>query len=220
MRALWASLVPDPKAALREHMGAVLAHLSDGLGDRMWRAREASCAALAELLPGRGIDDLQSALTDLHLRLLRALDDVKETVRAAAATAWRSLCSACVRLADGANSSSARAQSVLDVALPALLDHGLLNASDEVRRLCAKQLLKLCTASADHLAPHTVKLVPALLENLSVLEDPMLSYAQLQAERAGVPERAPSLSTSGSTPVCEMSPPTQASLRMRSSRRG
>ena len=42
MRALWASLVPDPKAALREHMGAVLAHLSDGLGDRMWRAREAS----------------------------------------------------------------------------------------------------------------------------------------------------------------------------------
>ena len=42
MRALWASLVPDPKAALREHMGAVLAPLSDGLGDRMWRAREAS----------------------------------------------------------------------------------------------------------------------------------------------------------------------------------
>ena len=158
MRALWASLVPDPKAALREHMSAVLAHLSDGLGDRMWRAREAShlpdeearartclvkkssshtqasCAALAELLPGRGIDELQAALTDLHLRLLRALDDVKETVRAAAATAWRALCSACVRLADGANSSSVRAQSVLDVALPALLDHGLLNASDEAQQ--------------------------------------------------------------------------------------
>ena len=106
------------------------------------------------------------------------LDDIKETVREAAKAAWRALCSACVRLSEGTCEAAAR--GVLEAALPVLLE-AMATPSDEVRRLSAKQLLKLCAAASAHLAPHTTALVPALLESLSVLEDPTLNYLQQQA---------------------------------------
>merc|ERR1719274_93142 len=50
MKQVWSALVPEPKKALSAHLPAVLIHLSDGLTDRLWRARESSAGALAELL--------------------------------------------------------------------------------------------------------------------------------------------------------------------------
>uniref|UniRef100_A0A7S4BN83 Non-specific serine/threonine protein kinase n=2 Tax=Chrysotila carterae TaxID=13221 RepID=A0A7S4BN83_CHRCT len=190
MRQLWTSLVSDPKKVLDEHFGAVLQHMCDGLIDRLWRARESSSLALAELLPGRSLIQVRPQLVDLHVRLMRAMDDVKETVRNAAATAWRALCSTCLRLSDGAHVSEAAAAEVLALVLPVLLESGLGNATEEVRRLCTKQLLKLCQVAGAHLAPFTTRIVPYLLENLSGLEDPMLNYLQLQAANVGVSEQA------------------------------
>ena len=81
MKAVWTELVPVPKKALTTHLTAVLAHLKAGLTDRLWRAREASCLALADLLPGREWDELKDSLEALTTALMRALDDIKETVR-------------------------------------------------------------------------------------------------------------------------------------------
>lgn len=186
MRQLWASLVPDPKQALTAHLQPILRHLCDSLGDRLWRAREGACLGLAELLPGRTHAELAPMLAELHTKLLRALDDIKETVRAGAKAAWRALCSACVRLTDGSKATEAEAGSVLAVVLPALLDGGLLNASDEVRAACTRQLLKLVQGAGPHLASHTPRLVPFLVDSLSSLEDPSLLYMQHHAPGLGV----------------------------------
>jgi proteasome component ECM29 len=196
----------------------VLAHVLEGLGDRMWRAREAACLALSELLPGRTYAQLAPVLGELHTKLLRVLDDVKETVREAALKGWRALCSACVRFVEpagggGAGKSDATAaggggggkgigsattttaaavgpaardaMALLSELVPLLLETGMQQPAAEVRDRASKQLLKLARAAGDAIGDHAPKLVPALLESLSSLEDPALSYLQLQTGRMG-----------------------------------
>ncbi len=80
---MWSSLVADTRKALSAHLDPILAHLTDCLVGREWRAREASCAALAEILSGRTFDEIGSRLAEIHARLLRALDDIKDSVRRA-----------------------------------------------------------------------------------------------------------------------------------------
>ena len=113
MRALWATLVPDPAPELTAHLQPVLAHVLEGLGDRMWRAREAACLARSELLPGRTYAQLAPVLGELHTKLLRVLDDVKETVREAALKGWRALCSACVRFGEPAGGGALPAEHLV-----------------------------------------------------------------------------------------------------------
>lgn len=40
----------DPKQALDAHFSAIVAELLRNMGGRLWRNREAACAALADLL--------------------------------------------------------------------------------------------------------------------------------------------------------------------------
>ncbi len=181
MKALWSALVPDAKATLSIHFDAVLAHLLAGLGDRAWRAREASALALAELVPQCDAGNFTAQAAVLFRALLRALDDIKESVRNASQGAWRALCSATNRLSDGGTSSPADARAVLDAILPILLDKGLTHSEAEVRALCGKQILKMTATAGANLAPHTPLLVPFLLEALSSLEDPRLAYTQQHA---------------------------------------
>ena len=50
MTQIWTALVPEPKAALDAHFGAIADELLKEMGGRMWRSREAACLALADLL--------------------------------------------------------------------------------------------------------------------------------------------------------------------------
>lgn len=50
MGHIWRALVPEPRRALEAHFGAVAAELLREMGGRLWRSREAACAALADLL--------------------------------------------------------------------------------------------------------------------------------------------------------------------------
>ena len=53
MGHIWRSLIDDPKKALDTHFGAVARELLREMGGRLWRNRQAACAALADLLQGR-----------------------------------------------------------------------------------------------------------------------------------------------------------------------
>ena len=77
------------------------------------------------------------------------------------------------RLCDGALAPASQASEVLGMLLPGLIERGISHSSDDVRALCTKQLLGMCKAAGTHIRPHVVKLVPALLETLSVIEDPV-----------------------------------------------
>lgn len=53
MTHIWAALVPEPRAALDTHFGAIADELLREMGGRMWRNREAACLGLADLLQVR-----------------------------------------------------------------------------------------------------------------------------------------------------------------------
>ena len=129
-------------------------------------------------------------LGEIQIRLLRAVDDIKESVRAEATKAWRGLTSVSCRLCDHNTAPAAQAQGVLAALLPTLLDFGISHAQDEVRRMATRQLLKLCEVAGPRISPHVVKLVPVLLESLSVAEDPTLNYLQQNTSNTGISESA------------------------------
>ena len=71
---------------------------------------------------------------------MRAVDDIKESVRKAALSAWRALSSVINRLCDGTLAPAAQAEEVLSLVLPTLLELGISHSSDDVRALCTKQV--------------------------------------------------------------------------------
>ena len=50
MAYIWRALVPEPRKALEAHFDAVAAELLREMTGRLWRSREAACAALGDLL--------------------------------------------------------------------------------------------------------------------------------------------------------------------------
>ena len=53
MGHIWRSLVDDPKKTVDAHFGAIMSELLREMGGRLWRNRQAACAALSDLLQGR-----------------------------------------------------------------------------------------------------------------------------------------------------------------------
>ncbi|PIO30199.1 hypothetical protein AB205_0202450 [Aquarana catesbeiana] len=72
-------------------------------------------------------------------------------------------------------------QKTIAVLLPCLLDKGIMSTVTEVRALSINTLVKISKSAGELLKPHTPKLIPALLESLSVLEPQVLNYLSLRA---------------------------------------
>lgn len=105
-------------------------HLTDG----QWRVRESCCAALAELLTGGGgaLEPVLHRLPDMWTTLFRVRDDIKESVRLAAAKTLEVLSRVCVRLCEQQDAPKASAQT-MELVLPVLLETGLNSTVAEVR---------------------------------------------------------------------------------------
>jgi proteasome component ECM29 len=186
--AIWAALVADPRAALDEHFDAIVAELLRDLGGRLWRAREAAAGALADALTGRRWAQLQRHFGECWTMTLRALDDIKESVRVAAAGLARTLAALTVRLCDAsATADAADAAAALAVALPLLLRQGVPAQAGEVRGLAVRTVSQIADkAAADALRPHLGDVIAVMLESLSSLEDSRLSYVTQHAAAVGI----------------------------------
>jgi proteasome component ECM29 len=53
MAHIWKLIVTDPKKAIDEHYDVIVEDLLIQSGSRLWRSREASCLALADIIQGR-----------------------------------------------------------------------------------------------------------------------------------------------------------------------
>lgn len=53
MSHIWKSLVEDSKKAIDEYFDLIVDDLLIQCGSRLWRSREASCLALADIIQGR-----------------------------------------------------------------------------------------------------------------------------------------------------------------------
>ena len=77
MRSIWKSLVKEPKKAIDEYFEQIMKDLLENMGNRLWRTRQASCAALGDLLNGRQASELQPYMQDLWNMCFRALDGTR-----------------------------------------------------------------------------------------------------------------------------------------------
>ncbi|XP_037979486.1 proteasome adapter and scaffold protein ECM29 isoform X1 [Motacilla alba alba] len=178
MTSIWNALVTD-KSMVDKYMKEILEDLISNLTSNLWRIRESSCLALNDLLRGRPLDDVIDKLPEIWEVLFRVQDDIKETVRKAAELALKTLSKVCVKMCDP--SKGAAGQKTIAVLLPSLLDKGIVSTVAEVRSLSINTLVKISKSAGTMLKPHAPKLIPALLESLSVLEPQVLNYLSFSA---------------------------------------
>uniref|UniRef100_A0A673VC60 Ecm29 proteasome adaptor and scaffold n=1 Tax=Suricata suricatta TaxID=37032 RepID=A0A673VC60_SURSU len=201
MTSIWNALVTD-KTMVDKYLKEILQDLVKNLTSNMWRVRESSCLALNDLLRGRPLDDIIDKLPEIWETLFRVQDDIKESVRKAAELALKTLSKVCVKMCDPAK--GAAGQRTIAVLLPCLLDKGMMSPVTEVRALSINTLVKISKSAGAMLKPHAPKLIPALLESLSVLEPQVLNYLSLRAtdqEKAAMDSAR--LSAAKSSPMME-----------------
>uniref|UniRef100_A0A5F9DC61 Ecm29 proteasome adaptor and scaffold n=1 Tax=Oryctolagus cuniculus TaxID=9986 RepID=A0A5F9DC61_RABIT len=201
MTSIWNALVTD-KSMVDKYLKEILQDLVKNLTSNMWRVRESSCLALNDLLRGRPLDDIIDKLPEIWETLFRVQDDIKESVRKAAELALKTLSKVCVKMCDPAK--GAAGQRTIAVLLPCLLDKGMMSPVTEVRALSINTLVKISKSAGAMLKPHAPKLIPALLESLSVLEPQVLNYLSLRAtdqEKAAMDSAR--LSAAKSSPMME-----------------
>ncbi|XP_068090418.1 proteasome adapter and scaffold protein ECM29 isoform X2 [Hyperolius riggenbachi] len=178
MTSIWDALVTD-KATVDKYVNEILQDLINNLTSNTWRVRESSCLALNDLMRGRQLDDIVDKLPEIWETLFRVQDDIKESVRKAAELALKTLSKVCIKMCE--SSKGLAGQRTIAVLLPCLLDKGIMSTVTEVRALSINTLVKISKSAGELLKPHTPKLIPALLESLSVLEPQVLNYLSLRA---------------------------------------
>ncbi|XP_061108083.1 proteasome adapter and scaffold protein ECM29 isoform X2 [Conger conger] len=200
MTSIWDALVTD-KTLVDKYLKEILQDVLTNLTNNLWRVRESSCLALNDLIRGRQLDDIIDRLAEMWETLFRVRDDIKESVRKAADMALKTLSKVCVRMCE---SSGTAAQRTVGVLLPTLLDKGIVSTVVEVRTLSIQTLVKISKSAGSRLKPHTPRLIPALLESLSVLEPQVLNYLSLRAtEQEKTAMDTARLSAAKSSPMME-----------------
>uniref|UniRef100_A0A673HWA9 Proteasome-associated protein ECM29 homolog n=1 Tax=Sinocyclocheilus rhinocerous TaxID=307959 RepID=A0A673HWA9_9TELE len=200
MTSIWDALVTD-KTIVEKYFKEILQDVISSLTSNMWRVRESSCLALNDLIRGRQADEIIDRLSEIWETLFRVLDDIKESVRKAADLTLKTLSKVCVRMCE---STGVTAQRTVAVLLPTLLDKGIISNVTEVRTLSIQTLVKISKTAGSRLKPHAPRLIPALLEALSVLEPQVLNYLSLRAtEQEKSAMDAARLSAAKSSPMME-----------------
>ncbi|XP_024047567.1 proteasome-associated protein ECM29 homolog isoform X4 [Citrus clementina] len=186
MAHIWKSLVADPKRTIDEHLDLIFDDLLIQSGSRLWRSREASCLALADIIQGRKFDQVGKHLRRIWTAAFRAMDDIKETVRIAGDKLCRSVTSLTIRLCDVTLTEISDARQSMDIVLPFLLAEGILSKVDSISKASIGVVMNLVKGAGIAIRPHLSDLVSCMLESLSSLEDQGLNYIELHAANAGI----------------------------------
>lgn len=186
MAHIWKSLVADSKKTIDENLDLIVDDLLIQCGSRLWRSRESSCLALADIIQGRKFDQVAKHLRKLWSAAFRAMDDIKETVRNSGDKLCRALTSLTVRLSDVSLTGVSEARQTMDIVLPFLLTEGIVSKVDSIRKASIGIVMKLAKGAGIAIRPHLSDLVCCMLESLSSLEDQGLNYVELHAANVGI----------------------------------
>ncbi|KAL8415088.1 hypothetical protein RB594_006066 [Gaeumannomyces avenae] len=181
MNDIWKALVKDSGAVIDTHFDAILTDLLKSIVGKEWRVREASCAAVADLLSGQKFVKYEKFYKQIWQSAARVVDDVKITVREAAFKLCISLSNTLARhLEEGGGStsnSSATARSMISEALPFLLsDKGMQSNVKEVQGITIVTLMDMIKHGGEVLRPYIAEIVPAFLNLLSTVEPEAINY--------------------------------------------
>ncbi|KAF2015929.1 ARM repeat-containing protein [Aaosphaeria arxii CBS 175.79] len=191
MNDIWNALVKDSSATIDKHFDAIMNDLLTSILNKEWRVRQASCAAISDLVQGRRLEKYEKFLDQVWDKCFKVLDDIKESVRAAAASLARVLTALLTRSLEAGDSSTKTASAMLSRVLPFLLSSsGLESSAEDVRTFAVVTLLQIVKkSSAKTLNPHSPELVERLLGLLSSLEPEAINYIHLNASKYNLTEQ-------------------------------
>ncbi|KAF2206012.1 ARM repeat-containing protein [Delitschia confertaspora ATCC 74209] len=191
MNDIWNALVKDSSITIDKHFDAIMDDLLNSILTKEWRVRQASCAAIADLVQGRSIDKYEKYLSQVWDRTFKVLDDIKQSVRTAAASLARVLTGILTHSLEAGDSSKRTADAMLSRVLPFLFStSGLESNAEEVRLFALQTLLQIIKKSgAKTLRPHIPELVEKLLGLLSALEPEAVNYIHLNASKYNLTEQ-------------------------------
>ena len=153
MDDIWKALVKDSGTVINTHFASIIEDLLKSILGREWRMRQASCAALSDLLQGRPFTQYEKYYRDIWTSALKVLDDVKGSVREAALRLCMALSKNLVRQLEERNSGSA-AKAMMKEAVPFLLsDKGAESSVQDVQTICYEHCVGDSQKGRSRLAP-------------------------------------------------------------------
>lgn len=189
MNDIWQALVKDPNAVLDTHFDAIMEDLlSNILSGKEWRVRQACCAAIADLLQGRKVEKYDKYLNEILTKAFKVLDDIKESVRAAALRLCQAITNMLIQTLETGDTTSKRAQVMLGHVVPFLLGSGGMESSAQNVQAYAIttliQIVKKCPNVL--LRPYIPQILEKFLASLSSLEPQAVNYIHLNADKYGL----------------------------------
>ncbi|KAI1849213.1 hypothetical protein JX266_005174 [Neoarthrinium moseri] len=177
MDDIWKAVVKEPTTVIDEHFDAIMADLLKSILDgREWRVREASCAAVSELIYGQPFPKYEMYYTEIWKMALKVLDDQKGSVRAAALKLCMGLSKTLVTQLTENNASSS-AKAMISQVLPFLLsEKGIENSVQEVKFMSITTVLDVVKNGGETLKPFVPTIVTHCLGLLGTVEPEAINY--------------------------------------------
>jgi len=188
MNEIWKALVKDPNSVITDNFDLIMDDLLRSvLSGKEWRAREASCAAISDLVQGRDLDLFAKYLDEIWKVSFKVLDDVKETVRLAAMKLCRTLTSMLIRNLEIGDGKTKRSTIMLNHAMPFLIQQMEGGAGQDVQQYAIVTLLEVVKKSPSKaLQPFAPSVLETLVVSLSSLEHESINYLHLNADKYGL----------------------------------
>lgn len=185
MNDIWNALIKDSSKTVNDNFDLILNELLKEMGNKEWRVRQASTAALNDLLQTVSLEAYEERLEQIWSMSFRAMDDIKESVRKEGSGLTRSLATTLTRTADvKSGASTNKAKKVLSNLIPFLLgSKGLLSDAEDIKKFALETILKLCNVGGSAIK----SFIPDLLDNfiglMSSLEPEAVNYLVLNADK-------------------------------------
>ncbi|KAA8652260.1 hypothetical protein EYZ11_004591 [Aspergillus tanneri] len=189
MNTLWQALVKEPTELIDTHFEEIMGDLLHSMiSGREWRVRQASCAAIADLLQGRQIDSYAKYTDEIINKAFKLVDDIKESVRASALKLCQTIANAVIRTLESSNPNTKRTNDLLAGVIPFLLsDKGMESGVQEVQGFAIGALVQVIKKSpGGPLRPFVPQIMEQFLSSLSSLEPQAVNYVHLNAEKYGL----------------------------------
>lgn len=186
MNDIWTALVKDTQKTVLANFNLILDEVLRGMGNKEWRVRQASSAALNELLQTQPLEEYELKLEEIWNMSFRAMDDIKVSVRKEGNNLTKTLARIIIRTADVStgNVTTSKATEVLNNLIPFFLGNkGLLSDAEDIRNFALETILKLCKIGGKSVKPHVPYLLETFVELMSTLEPEIVNYLVLNADK-------------------------------------
>ncbi|QPG73233.1 hypothetical protein FOA43_000540 [Brettanomyces nanus] len=181
MDDIWSALILDSNKTIADNFEIIFKDLLKGMGNREWRVREASAAALNDLLRHFPLTRYEDKLSDIWAMAFRSMDDIKESVRKEGNLLTRYLATTMVKRVSQQGKSS---EESLKQLIPFLLgNNGLLSDADDVKSFAFDTILKIAETSSSSLKPFVNEMIEHMISVMSSVEPQAVNYLSLNADK-------------------------------------